>query len=208
MAGRVEEETRLKVAVGTAAIASGPASRKKRAIATPAIATNTGIAEEERGGDDEEEHRRRAVDPGVALPEGNASAAATRAAAGAHDPPRRRRAKSSPARHAKRSAITAKPTGMTSWLHATRIPNATTPNPSHSTRTSCSDAQARRAQVAAETAWPKMRAARRGQPAGTRSSVESARWLPGRRREQRAEEADPQRDVLGEDGGARAARAR
>src|SRR5689334_9254408 len=43
MAGRVGEETRLKVAVGTAAIAAGPASRKKSAMATPAIATNTGI---------------------------------------------------------------------------------------------------------------------------------------------------------------------
>jgi hypothetical protein len=45
-----------------------------------------------------------------------------------------------PASQAKRSAITAKPAGMTSWLQATRIPKATMPWPPHSTLTSSTEA--------------------------------------------------------------------
>ena len=147
MAGRVAEETRLKVAVGTAAIASGPASRKKSAIADAAHGDEDGRAQQERhdapGGEEEREVGRPSARPSRKAAAANAANARARQPAPA--PLARRTTRSG-------TPSTTKPIGITSWLQAVRIPKATIPWLSHSERTSASDAQPRSATVAAETA--------------------------------------------------------
>ena len=64
--------------------------------------------------------------PAAAVPSRNAAPASAIAAARDAQRPAAS-SPTSPARHAKRSAIRAKPAGMTSWLHATRMPKVTRP---------------------------------------------------------------------------------
>src|SRR5512138_749059 len=121
MAGRDVDETTPKMALGTDAMPDP--SRKKRTIARPLITMNTGAPRRNASATT----RRRtvvSVGEGEATPSRNAPHAAP--AATARYAQRSDPSSGSPARHAKRSAMTAKPAGITSWLQATRIPNATT----------------------------------------------------------------------------------
>jgi hypothetical protein len=147
MAGSVGDATRLKVAVGTAAIACGPASMKKRAIPTPPIATKTGAPSRKATITRIERKSARCDEPSARPSRKAAPVAAT-------IPPRSsQRHRPSPATQAKRSAMAAKPIGITSWLQAIRMPKATIPWLSHSDSTRAREAQPRRATVAAEIAW-------------------------------------------------------
>ena len=109
MAGSVELVTRPKVFVGTAAI--GVPSRQKSAMATPAIATNTGAPA--RNATPTRASSTCAIQAaGATAP----SAKATAAAASARSRSLHRCAPS-PLRQANRSAMSALPIGITSSLH-------------------------------------------------------------------------------------------
>ena len=174
-----------------------PPSRKKSAMATPLMATKTGAPSRKATSVKRSSAVTRPV-LGVAQP--SPKAAGPRPA-----PPRRapaRGARRAPAIQTKRSAMTAKPAGMTSWLQATWMPKATSPWLPHSTLTSRTEAQASRAQAAALAAWSKAWPARRRRPVRDDAQRGERQVAIRGRGQQRPQEADPERDVLRQHRGA------